>query len=270
VQRGKAKAKAKRHKHRARDRYAFEENYPATSENIVERTTNRLSNLGKQVFALFPFSEHFDRWLTDVRVVMSEFESSPTISLDDQFEKERSTVLSSVELALDERRRKEALVEEPIRRLSKDRALFEQLQKEHAAVIKEIEGRRHREARRLTNSVEALREDLGRINGLKTGIFRGLSQKAKAQMQAEATQKLEAAESELASAVKGLEAKEERLREEYEKKTRPIIEQMHAEQKEIDEQMIDASFQARQVACEALAKAVNALIERKGSRVNQA
>jgi hypothetical protein len=270
VQRGKAKAKAKRQKHRARDRYAFEENYPVTSENIVERTTNRLNNLGKQVFALFPFSEHFDRWLTDVRVVMSEFESSPTISLDDQFEKERSTVLSSVELALDERRRREALAEEPIRRLSKDRALLEQLQKEHAATVKETEGRRNREAKRLSSGVEALREELGRINGLKTGIFRGLSQKAKAQMQAEATQKLKASESELASALKGFSAREEGLRNEYEKKTRPIIEQMQAEQKEIDEQMIDASFQARQAACEALAKAVNALVERRSSLVNQA
>jgi len=270
VQHGKAEAKAKRQKHRTRDRYALEENYPSTPESILERTNDRLNSLGKQVFALFPFSEHFDRWLTDVRVVMSEFELSPDVILDDQFVKERSDILSNIELALEENRRKEALAEEPVRRLSKDRALLEQLQKEHAVMINDIEERRNREVRRLSNSVNTLKRELRRIDGLKTGIFRGLSKKAKESMQAEATQKLKAAESELELIIKDFTTKEDRLRREQEKETRPIREQMQAEQKEIDQQMIDASFQARQASCEALANAVDALVQRKGPQANQA
>jgi hypothetical protein len=264
MHREKAKGRVKRQKHRSRDLYALQENYPATSENIVERTDNRLRNLGKQVFALFPFSEHFERWLNDIKLVMSEFESSPTMSLDDQFVKDRSSILSSVELALDEGRRKEASSEEPIRSLSKNKALLERMEKEHASMVKEIEVQKNREARRLSSSVQALKEELARIDQVKTGIFRRVSQKAKAQMQAEAMQRLKAAESELASTMKDFAAKEERFREEHEKKTRPIIEQMQVEQKEIDDQMIDWSFEARRTACEALINTVNALIERKG------
>jgi hypothetical protein len=265
AQREKAKGRVKRQKQRSRDRYALQESYPATSENIVETTNNRLRNLGKQVFALFPFSEHFERWLTDVKVVMSEFESSPTMILDDQFVKDRSSILSSVELALHEGRSKEASSEEPIRSLSKNKALLERMEKEHDSMVKEIEGQKNREARRLSSSVQALKEELARIDQMKTGIFRGVSQKAKAQMQTEATQRLKAAESELASTTNDFAAKEERLREEHEKKTRPIIEQMQAEQKEIDDQTIDWSFEPRRVACEALMSAVNALVQRKGS-----
>jgi len=51
--------------------------------------------------------------LTDV---LSEFESSPNISADDQFVKERSQILSIVKIELEERRRKEGFFS---RRLSK-------------------------------------------------------------------------------------------------------------------------------------------------------
>jgi hypothetical protein len=273
VQHEKAKAKVKRQKHRPSDRYALQETPPPTSEIIVERTNDRLRNLGKQVFALFPFTEHFERWLTDVRVVMSGFESSLNMSLDDEFLKERSSILSNVELALNEGRRKEASAEEPIRSLSKNKALLEQIEKERASMVKEMEGRKNRDTRRLSSSIQALKEELARIDRVKTGLFRSVSKKAKAQMQVEARQRLKATESELASTTKDFAVKEERLREEYEKKTEPIIQQMQAEQKEIDDQMIDWSFEARRAACEALMNAVNAVIQRKGftgQSVNQA
>jgi hypothetical protein len=69
----KAKAKAKGRKHQSDGVYAPEENH-VLPEEVVDRTLNRLHNLGNQKFAISPFSGHFGRWLMDLRIVLSEFE----------------------------------------------------------------------------------------------------------------------------------------------------------------------------------------------------
>jgi hypothetical protein len=258
------KAKARRQKRHSITGYSSPENHVATSDEVVERTLSRLGNLGKQVFALSPFSEHFGRWLMDVRVVLSEFEFSRAISLDDQFVEERSRILSKVEVELDERKREEASAEEPVRRLSDNRILLDRIEEEHIARAREIEGRKDSEIKRLSSNVAGLREEVDSIARMKTGIFRAISKKAKAQKEADARQRLKSAEKELALAVQDFAAEQKRLRDQYEGMKQPVIEQMRAEQKEIEDEEIDGSVEARRAACEALINAVNALVERKG------
>jgi len=259
--REKAKAKARRQKRRSSGSYVSEENYVPTSD-VADRTLNRLRNLGSQIFALSPFSEHFGRWLVDLRVVLSEFESSPTVGVDDQFVKERSQILSNVELDLEERRRKEASGEEAFKSLSDNRILLDQIEEEYAGSKKEIEGRRDAEIKRLSSNVDGLKEELDRISRMKTGIFRAVSKKAKAQKEAEATQRLNSAQGELALAVHTFTAEQQRLRDEYERRKQPITEQMRDQQKESEDQEIDGSLEVRRVACEALINAVNELLAR--------
>jgi hypothetical protein len=262
--REKVKARAERRKHRSSDLYTLQENHAATSEDVLERTLGRLRNLGKQVFALSPFSGHFDRWLMDVRVVLSEFESSPKISLDGQFVEERSRIFSKVEVELDERRRGEASVDEPFRNLSNSRIVLERMEKEYASATRKIEARRDSEIKRLSSIVDSLREEVDSVARMKTGIFRGISERVKAQRHADATQRLKSAEAELALAVQEFAGEQEKLRDRCERMKHEVIEQMRAEQREIDDQEIDGSLEARGAACEALISAVNALVERKG------
>jgi hypothetical protein len=261
----KAKSKARTKKRRSSGAYKSDESHVQTVEEVVDRTLNGLRNLGNQTFAIPPFSEHFDRWLIDVKVVLSEFESSPTVNVDDQFLKERSQTLSNVEVDLEEVRRKEATGEQVFKALSNDRILLEQIEEEYTTRTKEIEERKDSEIRRLSSNVDGLKEELDRIVRMKTGIFRGISKKAKAQKEADATHRLSSAKSELDLAVQNFAAEQERLRDEHEKRKQPLIEQVRDYQKEVENQEIDSSLEARRVACEALAGAVNALLQRNAS-----
>lgn len=261
--REKAKAKSRGQKRRSGGSYGPEEDHVLTSEEVVDRTLKRLRNLGNQVFALSPFSEHFSRWLVDLRVVLSEFESSPTVSVDDQFLKERSQILSNVELELEKRRSEEASCDEAVKSLSDNRILLERIEGEYTARTRDAEGQKEFEIKRLSSNVDGLREELDRIARMKTGIFRAVSKKAKARKETEATERLNLAQKELASTVQNFAAEQERLRDEYEKKKQHVIEQIRVEEKEVENQDVDGSLETRQAACEVLINAVNALVERK-------
>jgi hypothetical protein len=258
------KAKARGRKHRSGGAYALEEN-PVLPEEVVARTLNRLQNLGNQKFAVSPFSEHFRRWLMDLRVVLSEFESSSKMSVDDEFVKEQSQILSIVEVRLEEIRRGEASGERAFKGLSDDKVLFQRIEEEYAAGTREMEGRRQSEIRRLSSNVDGLKGELDRVARMKAGVLRRVSKKAKARREAEAAQRLSSAESELASAAQRFAAEQERLRDEYEKRKQPVAERMRDYEKEVERQEIDVSLEARRVACEALADAVNALLQRNAS-----
>jgi len=137
------KAKARGRKRRSTGKYTWEERRVATTEEVTDRTLKRLRTLGSQRFASSPYSEHFSRWLMNLKDALSEFESSPTISADDQFVKERSQILSNVELELEERRRKEASFEEAIKSLSDSKILLERIEEEYTTKVREIERRKN-------------------------------------------------------------------------------------------------------------------------------
>jgi chromosome segregation ATPase len=231
----------------------------------VEKTLGRLRNLGNQTFAFSPFSEYFDNWLVNVKGVLIDFESSPSISVDEQFVKERSQILSSVELELEERRRKEASLEEAAKNLSESKTMLERIEEEYATRAREIEVRKNREIKRLNGEIESLRGELDDIAKMKAGIFRAVSRKAKAQKEAETTQKLNSAQRELASSIQHSTAEQEKLRGECEEKKQPVIEQMRAYEKEVEHLETDSSLEDRRLACEALVNAVNSLLQRKTS-----
>jgi hypothetical protein len=262
--REKAKAKVKERKHRSTGSFLSEENQTPTTEEVAERTVNTLHNLGKQRFLVSPYSEHLSRWLVNLKEVLYEFEESFSTTLDDQFAKERTQILSNAELDLGKIRDNEAYSGECFKILSDNRILLEQIAQDHAVEMKEIEERKNTEIKRLTSNVDAIKEELDRIARMKTGIFRAISKEAKARKEAEATQRVNSARSELTSAVQQFTAEQEKMRDEHERKRQAINEQIRDQEKEVESQEIDGSLETRRVACEALTKAINSFLQRKG------
>jgi hypothetical protein len=257
------KSRARRRKHRSIDSSMLEKNSVPTTEEIVDRTLKWLSNLGSQIFASSPYSEHFSRWLMNLTDALAEFESSPSINADDQFINERSQILSNLELKLKERRHEEASLEESIKNLSDGKILLERIEEEYAVTGREIEGRKNSEIKRLNGDIDRLRSELDSNARMKTGLFRGISEKAKKQKETETTQRLNTAERELELVVLNFTAERERLRDEFERKKQPVIKQIRDYQKNIENVETDGSLKDRRVACEALINAVNALFQRK-------
>lgn len=94
--------KAKEKKQRSGGNYLQEETEISAKE-VLEKTLGVLSKLGSQIFALSPFSQYFDDWLLNLGQTISEFESNPTIQVDEQFVKERSQIFRDIEGALAEK-----------------------------------------------------------------------------------------------------------------------------------------------------------------------
>lgn len=258
------KSKAKEQKKRSSGKYLLEERQVPTSEEIVKKTIGRLHSLAGQIFAFSPFSQYFDDWLLTLKSVLSEFESNPVANVDDEFVKERSQIISNVELKLDERRREEAALGEAVKRLADQNHLLVQIDTEYATATRNLSSRKNSEIQQLTRIVHDLEEELAQINRMKTG-FNLFSKRAKAHKTAEVTQKLDAAKSELESAVQNFTVEQEKLHDEYEKKKQVVIEQVRNLEKDVEVLETDVSAVERRVACEALVNAVNALLQRKAS-----
>ena len=261
------KAKSKGRKHRPNDSSLLEENEVPTLDNIVERTTARLRTLSTQRFATSPFREHFDSWNSSLKSVLTEFQSNPNVTLDDQFEKEYSQILSTLEQRLEENRQYEISLENTIKSLSDNKILLEQIEKEYTAQLRKFETRKNSEIKHLSRIVDSLNDELREIRQTKTGFFKGVSKKAKMKKEAEATQKLNSKQKELEMTAQEFNAEQHKLSTEYETNKQSMIEQMHAQQKIVDTQEIDNSMEARRKACEALSNSINSLLQRKATSV---
>jgi len=257
------KVKDRGRKHRSVGNSKREEKHVATMKEVSDKTFKRLRNLGSQKFGSSPFSEHFDRWLVNLTDVLSEFESSPNVSVDDQFVKERSQILSIVKVELEERRRKEASLEVASTSLSNSKNLLERIKEEYATGMREIKGQKNSEIKRLNNNIDSRREELDYTVRMKTGFFRGISKKVREQKEEEIIQKLNTVQRELELAMLNFTEMQERLRDEYERKRQPVIEQIRDCQKKIENLETDGSLEDRWFACEALIDAVNTLLQRK-------
>src|SRR4030042_1748088 len=162
-----------------------------------------------------------------------------------------------------ERRRKEASLEETAKSLFESKILLERIEGEYATRTRESEGRKNSEITRLQGNIAECRKELDDLAKVKAGLFRAMSKKAKKQKEAELTQRLNAAQSETELAKQNSAAEQESLRNDYEKRKQLVTEQIGKLQKEAEAPEVDGSLEARRAACEALANAVNAFIQRK-------
>ena len=266
----KARPKTKAEKRRASGIYSVGEEHIPSRDEVFNRTLNGLHHLGTQRFAVPPFHEHFDRWLLSLRTILSEFESSESVTLDDQFREQYGQVLSDIELDLKQRRLREASREEAIRKVSQSiieaRSALAQAEREYAAKTKEFAGQRERAVKPVAGRAGKIREELKRIIGMRAGFLRGISKRAKAQKEAEATERLDSAKRELEKIERTFATEQQKLRQEHSKRKRLLLEQIADHQKEIESldtsSRIDDSVDARRAACDALIDAVKALAQR--------
>jgi hypothetical protein len=242
-----------------------EQKHTATAKEVSEGTLKRLHALGNQKFGFSPFSEHFDRWLTNVKAVLSEFESNPNIRVDEQFLRERAQVLSIIERQLENRRLSEVSLGEEERNLSESKNILERIKTEYLTMAKEIQRQRNREIKRLCSSIDCLRKDQDEIVRMKTGFFQGVSKKGREQKETEITQRLIDEQRALELATLNFKAARGKLRDEYERKSTPVLNQMKGFQKKLDEGETDGSLEDRWFACEALIDAVNNFLLRKSA-----
>ena len=258
------KSEKKTRKRHSGNKYLFRANRTLCLEEVADRTIKRLSNLGVQTFAFFPFSQYFEDWLLSLKSVVSEFESNPNVEVDETFLKGRSQLIAAIELRLSERQRKEAVAENAIRRLAKQRSLLVQTNTEYSYAKQELVSERKSEIRELTRRIRHLEEDLKKANQEKVGILNPIARRSKSRRKSELTRKLELAKSELELIEKEIETKQKKLTSAYEKKKQALIEDVQNLEK-TGSSVTDGSVEDRQVVCEELKMTVETLLQRNSS-----
>lgn len=234
-----------------------------TAKEVSEGTLKRLHTLGNQKFGSSPFSQHFDRWLTTVKAVLSEFESNPNVGVDDQFLGERTQILSSIEHQLENRSRIEASLDQEERNLIERKNHLEQIKREYVIAATETGKRRNREIKRLRSAIERLKRAQDEVIRMRTGFFRGVSRKERERREIEITQKLMDAQQMLELVTLNFKVEKGKLRDEYDRKSAPVLDEMKKFKKKLDDGERDDSLEDRWFACEALIDAVNNFLQRK-------
>ena len=270
---GKNKPQTKLGKRRTGVEYRFEQEHVTTITEVASRTLNSLSRLGNQRFAVAPFCDHYDRWLLNLRNVLSDFETSFAVTVDDRFKEERLRALSSIELALSDRRAKETSNDEAVRRLNRSlldvKSLLAQTDREYATRINEIASERERAVKPVVTNLGKLRRELNRIVQMRAGFLRGISKKTKAEKTTETTRRLDSTKEELARIEQSFASEEKKLRSEYEHRRRQMLDQIANYQKEAEYlgagMQEDDSIAPRRTACDELVNAVNSLLQRTQS-----
>jgi hypothetical protein len=248
------------------DKPIQKEKHVPTEKEITELTLKRLHTLGNQRFGSSPFNEHFDRWLSNVAAVLAEFESHPNMGLDDQFVMEISETMASIKLQLEERRRKEASVDREVNNLSEARNHLKQINTEFSTLTRSIKSRKNGEIKRLNAIITRLEKEQNNIIQMRTGFFRGISRKEKERREIEIDQKLDGKQRELELAMLNYNAQQRELREEYEKRREPELEQIKFFRKRIVDLEDDGSLEERWFACEALIDSVNTFLQRQAAK----
>ena len=242
------------------------EDKKVTSEKeISEATLKRLHTLGNQKFGSSPFSDHFNRWIANVEAILYEFEVHPSIKVDEQFEKDRSDALAVIILQLEDRRQTEAKLDQELKSIAYFRSCLKQFTREYATLANAIKIRRNSETKRLNNVINQLKEDQDEVIRMKTGFFRGISQKTREKKESVIVEELIVKQRELEVATMDFNAELKILREDYERKKEPVLEQIKFFKQKIGNLDTAGSLEERWFACEALIDAVNNFLQRKAA-----
>jgi hypothetical protein len=244
----------------------LEEKHTLTEKEISEATLKRLHTLGSQKFASSPFSVHYDRWLATVEAILCEFEAHPSIGVDEQFIKECQEALTTIKHQLEQLRRREAAVEQVLKKLAFHKSHMQQINGEYSILASGIAAAKNAEIKRLNSNIKELKKEQDSVIRLKTGFFHGISKKKREQKEMAIAQKLMDKQTELEMAILNFNAKRRELQEAYDKKREPVLEEIKRFQKTVRDMEMDGSLEERWFACEALIDALNSFLQRKAAQ----
>jgi hypothetical protein len=253
--------KVKEKKQRASGKYV-EEQPEISQKEVVEKTFWALNKLGTQIFALSPFNQYFEDWLVNLRQTISEFESSPVIEADEQFVKERSQILLDIEASLAERKLQESNLTGEAKELADNNHLLVETDKEYAEKTRELSKKRNSDVQRLSTKIRELEEDVASQEEIKISVFKVIARRKAAEQLTQTHKELLASKNEMKIALQSFTAEQEKLHDNYEKKKQEISERIDALHKELERLEVDTSVDVRKAASDALACAINSLIQR--------
>jgi DNA repair exonuclease SbcCD ATPase subunit len=254
--------KTKEKKQKQTAKYLQEETPEVSAKEVAERALAGVNRLGNQIFALSPFSQYFDDWLVNLKQTISEFETNPAITTDEQFQKDSEQVFADVEAALAEDRLAESTLTQEAKALEENNHKIADADKEYAETTRELSNKRNSEIQKLTSDVRELEDDLAAQQDVKFGFFKFKEKRVASEKLAQTKKDLTLAKNKLEVTIESFKAEQDKLHDNYETQKQELFDVSDRLHKQLEKLETDTSTQARQSACNALAQAINALMQR--------
>jgi hypothetical protein len=260
------KTKTKKHLRRSHAEPIDTQKLPPSAQEIAEDTLKRLHTLGNQKFGSFPYSEHFDRWIGTVEVVLAEFAGNPNIGIDQVYTEECQRVLAGIKFTLEQIRRREATINQEITALAEHKNRLQQINNEYGTQAGVLRSQKNAAIRQLNRELAELKQEQDKIIKMKAGLFHRVSKKDRENREIEIVEKITEKQTDLELATLDLKQSTRALREEFDRKKEPVNEEIKKYQKRIEDLETDGSLEERWFACEALTDAVNMFLLRKAAQ----
>ncbi len=235
---------------------------PIDFNQVRDTTLNSLEHLGGQRFPLPPFSEHFQRWLKDVKALLSDLEGKLPQPIDQQLQKSTEITLADLERALQDRATAENDFSTRQSDLQRQLTVYEA---KRSRLDSEYKTETHETRRKYEQTLEKLRHEIGTLDAerltilhKKPSLFQRLFRKPETDLEKKASS-LRSKKSTLARRRDELTKDLEAQRTEYESKRKQISEQislLRAKLETSKESNVDDALDIRKTACEELRREV--------------
>jgi hypothetical protein len=239
---------------------------------VSSRILNALGHLGRQRFVLPPFSEHFERWMKDVRATLSEFETELPEVADQPYREVVDRVLSGVQEALGKGNAAEKENSGAMSKIQQELASCElelsNLERDYKLRAHEARRGYEQSARKLKGEIESL--DKRRLRLLRKGpsIVERILHRSRTKLD-ESTSALQLKRVGLGSKETALKRDLDSLRQDYAIKRKQLAEtqeSLKAKLAEFKENKMNDALEARELACEELRRAVTDGMDRLSKR----
>jgi chromosome segregation ATPase len=250
----------------------YQERAPVDPSEVSSRILNALNHLGDQRFALPPFSEHFQRWMKDVEVILTEFETELPEAADQPYRVAVEGVLANTQEALRKRIDDEKVSYEEVSKLQQERTSCElelsNLEREYRTRTHEAKKGHERSLEKLMSEIDSL--DKQRLRLLRKGpsIVERILHKPRAKLE-ESTSALQSKRADLGSKETTIKHDLENLRVDYEIKRKQLSEHEESLKTKLAELMgnrLNDAVELREMASEEIRRALTEAVDRLSKR----
>jgi chromosome segregation ATPase len=252
--------------------FVYQEAELVDPDEVSSKTLNALEHLGNQRFVLPPFSEHFQRWTTDLKTVLTEFKAQLPEATDQEYNEHAEKAVASIRGIFTERIAAEQSTSEKTsdlqNNLTQREAEIARLENEQKTHLRETKRRFEKSQEKLRREIDSLDKKRLKMLRKKDSFLRRVFRRSESRIE-ENTKVLETKRRTLENSREGFERELEKSKSEHQselERLRTEAQELHRKLREVRANTVDDALDARKLACEELHQAVEQAMLRFGQR----
>jgi vacuolar-type H+-ATPase subunit I/STV1 len=222
---------------------------------LAKSLLNAIDHLGTQRFALPPFAEHFQRWLTDLQTLLDEFRIRIPEAADTQFQERAGEILRNLQDDLAKRSQTERSTSGERNKLHQELSQLEldlsKLERAYRSKLNELRFKHDRSNRKLHEEIDTLDKTRLQIIRKKPTILQRITRRPKRRLERTSAE-LETKKTKLRDDHQTFERTLQNSRNEYEKDREKLLGEIDLLKQKIEarRETEDDALEIRKQACQ--------------------